>query len=1177
MEIFREYIDLVNFYDKDPKHPRTHNALINICYLPEFYSRFGLNTDKQELALSSKHLYTMQVSKEDGYYKESSDTHYHNLKKDIMLKLPELLVSPEFVFYDQSYNDKRQAKKPASLVLVLKNKSYLINNETKKNQQSVLVAYIEEPLDNNCKTTILATAFRRSEIEKYLLRLINNDRTLYISEDYLNKKKSLSSDYPGIQFPNIASTAFFGSLSKNIRQYRENVNFRKMEISGLFLEHIPEIEKTRKICNIAFENNPYSINYFPKEFKNETYVKKVWETLDKNTIQTIPNSLLIDSLKYFLQNTKQCNHQSKIIYRTINNRLSDTQKLILSESIDKEKEPSEFQIIDTFENWSNGNFYTKLQASQIPQNIQSVSDTLMSFEKKQSSILDIIGKHFDTDDSGKPTLDGMKSLSKAMEIYSDKHFETARYLFIKEGTIIRHITVSSQSPSSTIIKPDDKFLYDLKSFAKETESKIVFLHNHPSGYVEPSQADVKLTEYMNNFFSNQDGMSYFAGHIILDHGSFGLYDVRENKWNALIDNEIFPISEVENHYKIQLSKHGKKLELNTRDNSVSEKSLKELSEYAKQCDAGNIWNTKDWIPGFIITGGGIVTSFEQFNNLDFQNQKALSEKLKVLGRKYGSENIILFPRNKEQFLICERFAQDTGKIKDVFYEKQDGSFEVSSYRNGNIFNDLRTDEIKIEDTRNDMEKVNEKLIREQSVNKNIIKDGNTMEIMEEKLQFDESMDISYDENAEEKKIANNLNTEINSDETFDFYKKQFEALQIANKQLLEKLQEEKELNQYYINKIESLEKAVFAKKDVSANDSRSADGNYTRSPDSPHVNLTNQKGFGRDTAYKVNTPLPPFGIDIGNNEVRIIKNACFQKLILSEDDISQNKVILNITKEDGTHEDFEMPEKDYNQIINNVQELEERKQGITQDSFAWMKAHMDYAQKMNIDKNSYRLNTPENFIHNFRIHCRKGQAHNSDEALKIAGIMYEKMQPRDKERFLKMREDWDKEYGNGAFDLNLIKEFGENHRKNDIDISKVAQKEFSEDKAFEDMNPVIEMLKTGDKIENTKFCVGDTVNFDMSYKSFDGTVLKVPDVEWKIKNVSKNLYSKTAIIYNEKSKEYYKIPLENLVKKLRKIEKSKALSQNEDFSKNEEIKNKWLKEQNKKIKKEIKQPERYRA
>ena len=73
------------------------------------------------------------------------------------------------------------------------------------------------------------------------------------------------------------------------------------------------------------------------------------------------------------------------------------------------------------------------------------------------------------------------------------------------------------------------------------------------------------------------------------------------------------------------------------------------------------------------------------------------------------------------------------------------------------------------------------------------------------------------------------------------------------------------------------------------------------------------------------------------------------------------------------------------------------------------------------------------------------------------------------------------------------------------------------------------------------------------------------------------MYSKTAIIYNEKSKEYYKIPLENLVKKLRKIEKSKALSKNEEFSKNEEIKNKWLKEQNKKIKKEIKQPERYRA
>lgn len=60
----------------------------------------------------------------------------------------------------------------------------------------------------------------------------------YINEDFLSEKKSLNTVYPGIQFPNIAthsngetrnSMAFLGSLN-NIRQYRENVNLKRMEV-----------------------------------------------------------------------------------------------------------------------------------------------------------------------------------------------------------------------------------------------------------------------------------------------------------------------------------------------------------------------------------------------------------------------------------------------------------------------------------------------------------------------------------------------------------------------------------------------------------------------------------------------------------------------------------------------------------------------------------------------------------------------------------------------------------------------------------------------------------------------------------------------------------------------------------------------------------------------------------
>ena len=365
----------------------------------------------------------------------------------------------------------------------------------------------------------------------------------------------------------------------------------------------------------------------------------------------------------------------------------------------------------------NKSVNSKLTASPIPQKIQSISDSVLSFEQNNKDILEIIGKQFETDSSGKPTLNGIKSLSKAMEIYSDKHFETARYLFVKDGLITRHIAVSSQTPSSTVIKPDENFLYNIRTYAKETGSQIIFLHNHPSGYVEPSEADIKLTEYLHNFFTDADGSSYFLGHIILDHGTFGLYDSKERKWNALIDDKIQPLQELQKNYGIQLSELGSRIEFNN-NRTIAEHSVIELAELAKKCDSENMWNTKDWIPAFMMTGNGVVTSLEYINVLEFNNSKILEDKLKTIGREVGSESIIFIPRLREQFLICERFAQDSGKVREVIYEKPDGTFELSGFSNGNIFNDLRIDDIIIEDSEQNKNQVEEKLLYEQSVNKN---------------------------------------------------------------------------------------------------------------------------------------------------------------------------------------------------------------------------------------------------------------------------------------------------------------------------------------------------------------------------------------------------------------------------------------------------------------------------
>lgn len=1620
MELFKEYTYLVDLYDKDPTHPQTQNELINICYLPEFYSRFGLNTDKQKLALSSKHLYTMQVSKDVGYYAEGHSTHYHNLRKKIMLKFPELLITPDFVFYDQSYNDLKEDSLPSSLVAVLPQRFYKINKKTKESFKEVLVAYIEEPMNPSDKTSILTTSFPKHDVERYINRLLKLNRLLYISEDFLNEKKSLSTVYPGIQFTNIAthsngetrnSMAFLGSFN-NIRQYRENVNLKRMDVSGLYLEHIPENERTKIVCNRAFANNPYAVNYFPEPLREQTFKTKVFDSLDKKTIQTIPNDLFIPSLQYFLQNTEQCGHQSKIVYNTLKKRFSENQKDILSQAVNPEKEPDEKEIVKTFETWSEGNLYKRLKASPIPQNIQSISDSVLSFENNKSDILDIIGKQFETDSSGKPTLNGMKQLSKAMEIYSDKHYETARYIFIKDGVITRHIAVSSQTPASTIIKPDERFLYQLKNYAEETDSKIVFLHNHPSGYVEPSEADINLTEYLTNFFEEQNGENFFSGHIILDHGTYGLYESENRSWNALINDEIKPLSEVEKNYKIQLTEHKKKADFN-RDYTITERSLKELSEYAKACDNGEVWNKKDWIPAFLLTGNGIVTSLEYINTLELQNEDSLSEKLKFLGRKYGSESIIMLPSDKQQFLMCERYAQDTGKVKDVFLQSPDGAFEVSDYRNGNIFNDLRADEIKLEDTLTNISSVREKIIEEENkrnenkrfnitsptqiiyhtnswkddfpdlishkiyrevkkteelenlrlsaksgdidaavelVNKIVnpetivnLKEkypdaiicpvialeksgtnklpfayanyfhengfeiethifqnvkayhtgANTLKRIENRVRFigevqkgkdyiliDDHVDfggtlrdlkdyietnggkvvafsslisinqnvrislsketihelekygdklddtlkyfgvtdnkyglteseatgilkllsdrsrvkelgkgsskdlglslceigeeyrkrikqeektrpvynrfinlishlsekdlIDYNDSIQEisNKIKSNdtdiiarinhfnkpefskknpayseeylvtkikeelfykisVNKIINIDnqyidkenktlnkktiKAFDIYSElkeligdnNYEALkfatmdylynrgiddaagyedsvernkarfmelptniqnvmekyddykidfddkalaikiagtrngnldkakaqkdeEIANRnfireslnlsefnerpmdisedttepapddsvtsnengtqldKLLKKLEEKEiiieqlqkqnqiimEQNKMNSQKLAALEQQIKAPKEAqekSANDSMGQ--GYNNSSSVEHQNLINQDGFGRETAYKKNQKVPTFGILQDDGSHQLIKNAVFSKLLVDEENPANNKIELLVLKENGKQESIQIEEKLYNDIINNVQEFEQRKQGQSKDSWDWMMAHMDYAEKMGTDDNSFRLNTVGNFIHNFRVHCMRDEAHNPEQALKVAGIMFGRMAKREKERFLKMRKQWDKRAkidGGPTFDEHLIKQFNEFHPKKDINIEQIKGYHFDADEAVDKQNLMYESLRSG-KIEGTNTNIGDTISFAMKYKdTFSGKHLKTPKEDWKIVEVSKCLSGDRVLIYNEKSKAYYKIPLENLVEQIRKNERLKT-------------------------------------
>ena len=698
MELFKEYVDLVNFYDQHSSKPVTKTDLVPICELPEIFGLFGIQYQNKILAVGSKHLYTMQLS--DGYYSISRDTHYHDLKKDVMLELPELISEPALVFYDFSEQQQIQNEKPSTLVFILDKEIQRTDAETGVSTDETLVCYINEPLNPDDRMTILATAFTKSKLDNYINNLIRNNQLLY-----LNEKKLHTRDLSGIQLAKSATMPLTGASLNNIRNYRENVNEKRMKESGLFLKDIPDEEKTEHVCKTAILNNPLAFQYIPENRISQSLIFTLIEKQNRFSFKFIPEDKFLDGVHYYFRKTKNHKKRPDIIYKDLLRLMTEKQQTMFLTEINKEKEPSIEEATRYIVEHSNNNI--SMKASRIPSHVQSVSDSIMSFDKNPAGVLEIIGKRFEVGQDGKPTLEGFKALSRAMEIYSDKHYETARYLFIRDGQITRHVAVSSQTPASTIIKPADSFLYELKSYARETGSRIVFLHNHPSGYVEPSSADVELTDYLSNFFTDSDGTAYFSGHIILDHGTYGLWSQKSRKWNALIDDSLQPISKIGETYKIQLSKYGKRVEL--EENGIATTSLMELSEFARECDAGNLWNTKDWVPGFLLTGNGIVTSFEQFGNFEFEDESVLCSKLKQLGRSYGSENIVFFPRSKEQFLMCERFAQDTGVVKDVYFENKDGIYQLSQYNGGNIFNNTRIDEIKVDDTQNYEEEVKERI------------------------------------------------------------------------------------------------------------------------------------------------------------------------------------------------------------------------------------------------------------------------------------------------------------------------------------------------------------------------------------------------------------------------------------------------------------------------------------
>ena len=244
---------------------------------------------------------------------------------------------------------------------------------------------------------------------------------------------------------------------------------------------------------------------------------------------------------------------------------------------------------------------------------------------KRHGVFEIQGKNVATDKNGHLTENGFKQLATAMDIYRDKRFESARYIFIdKDGTIKDQLALSTFMPNHSISKLDETFEQVLKH-AQETDTKVAFVHNHPSGNIEASLDDKRFTSNLEEYL-NRNSKDLFAGHIILDHNSFNCYEPGKQWKDVHFANEVkdsFAKDNIPDFAKTKID------------------SIENLKSVAKSINDENEYN-KNWIPVVFVKADASIGGIEYFSKNYFTQNKSedISQEFQNLGRLCGSDKAI---------------------------------------------------------------------------------------------------------------------------------------------------------------------------------------------------------------------------------------------------------------------------------------------------------------------------------------------------------------------------------------------------------------------------------------------------------------------------------------------------------------------------------------------------------
>lgn len=787
---------------------------------------------------------------------------------------------------------------------------------------------------------------------------------------------------------------------------------------------------------------------------------------------------------------------------------------------------------------------------------------------REHSVLESVGKKIHTI-NGKISEQGWRELSDILHIYSDKRYESARYLLVKDGTIIDHIALSSKVASSTVTQSHPLFLEELRIEAEQKDCQVVFVHNHPSGVVCPSQEDMRMTDELQQFFQT-DLHNRFAGHIILDHGTYGLYDASSEQWAVLTDSALISMQQ----YTANLEKDTYTQPRLEPLHVQGEIGLLLLAEYAKKVDSTGTWDTSQWVPCCFTDTNNQLTGIhyvdrDAFITHDFEKLKSF---LLTGGKSCNACQVYLVVNSfdPQLFDAMEQFASSSAMIKDIYHATPTG-YQTSVFNNGFLFNEQTIQAVSIEDSRFYGDKV-KKMNNENAMDNNTLveeengqlimrffQDCQQVETVEQytslyerlvqrcpsgQIRFPDVKTISLfiedsavpafsDENTAENTaklyqytVQNNilLQNTIPTPQEFNEQGKAVvqDALQVLqDKQSVEYQQAQQRMYENnFDNDFEDLSgiNSIETVKEI-------------QEVSVPKQEMSEEEVI-RQFAEKydeVGTEVPPFG-RLSENGV----NFDIEKgLIYMGSKESEQTVFLGRKEKDGKLTKIPISATLYKSLVNAaVQRI--TKGEVSQTVLS------EYREAVRLHENDTRENTAVNFWHNYKALCRT-QANNIQDALNIAKSIVEQMSYDEKNKVMRQFEKYEKLSGRSYTDRMV------SYYEKSVDNIPITNKTpFASDSLAWDVRSQVEVIdKAGQRLSSsTKAAIGDVVNITLSFTDpFSNDINRITQ---PLKITSACRENNKVILMDRDGKSKYTLPYDSFIAQMHKLERQKNISASQE-------------------------------